>query len=130
MMPVGTSCGTLGGGLSSSALETSGIIGGQNANRNEYPWQVSLTSRSGNGRPFCGGILITYQHVLTAAHCTDRESPGSFRVEVGTLNWASDPNNYKQVQYVSNHPNYAGVDYDFSIVTLSQPLTPGPSVQP
>merc|ERR1719367_934252 len=41
------------------------IVGGVETEANEYPWQVALVSSSGS-RPFCGGTLISNQHVLTA----------------------------------------------------------------
>lgn len=42
------------------------IVGGHNAELNEWPWIVALFN---NGRQFCGGSLIDDQHVLSAAHC-------------------------------------------------------------
>lgn len=42
------------------------IVGGQNAQPNEYPWIAVLFN---NGRQFCGGSLIDSSHILTAAHC-------------------------------------------------------------
>lgn len=45
------------------------IINGTDADRHEYPWQVGLT-KTGK-RTFCGGVLISSCHVLTAAHCVE-----------------------------------------------------------
>merc|ERR1719422_1312307 len=45
------------------------IVGGVVTEANEYPWQVGLVNTQGK-TPFCGGTLISSQHVLTAAHCT------------------------------------------------------------
>ena len=40
------------------------IVGGHNADPNEWPWIVALFN---NGRQFCGGSLIDSTHILTAA---------------------------------------------------------------
>merc|ERR1719273_653632 len=52
------------------------IVGGEETEANEYPWQVALVSKKGS-HPWCGGTLISSQHVLTAAHCTAGSSPKS-----------------------------------------------------
>ena len=51
-------------GLSSLELN---IFGGKKAEKGSLPWMVSLVSRRGTA--ICGGVLISRQHVLTAAHC-------------------------------------------------------------
>ena len=58
------------------------IVGGQETEVNEYPWQVGLVSSSGT-LPWCGGTLISNRHVMTAAHCTAGSSVGSIRVLLG-----------------------------------------------
>ena len=52
----------------SSPAKPQKIIGGGPTDPHEYPYQVLLTYY---GSFFCGGSLITRQHVLTAAHCTE-----------------------------------------------------------
>lgn len=42
------------------------IIGGRFTTINEFP---SLVAIQFEGRQWCGGTLITHEHVLTAAHC-------------------------------------------------------------
>ena len=44
------------------------IVGGQPADKNEYPWQVAL-KRAGRNVPFCGGSILSSKTILTAAHC-------------------------------------------------------------
>ena len=44
------------------------IVGGEEAQSGEIPWQVALVWR-GDRRPFCGGTLLSSRTVLTAAHC-------------------------------------------------------------
>ena len=42
------------------------VIGGINAVRGSWPWQILLLY---NSRPICGGTLVTPSIVVTAAHC-------------------------------------------------------------
>ncbi|KAK3082677.1 hypothetical protein FSP39_002355, partial [Pinctada imbricata] len=45
------------------------IVGGTNADINEFPWQASLQTTS--DFHFCGASLISQQWLVTAAHCVD-----------------------------------------------------------
>lgn len=45
------------------------VTGGKPTNSQEYPWVAALLR---NGEQYCGGVLITDRHVLTAAHCVHR----------------------------------------------------------
>jgi secreted trypsin-like serine protease len=43
------------------------IVGGRTADPQEWPWMAALL-RDGTTQ-YCGGVLISDRHVLTAAHC-------------------------------------------------------------
>lgn len=43
------------------------IIGGENSENGEFPWQVQLRSPTGYGD--CGGSILNRRWILTAAHC-------------------------------------------------------------
>ena len=49
------------------------IVGGRPAKDGEFPWQVSIQvknqSGSGNYIHSCGGIILSENTILTAAHC-------------------------------------------------------------
>ena len=64
-------------GLSSIALN---ILGGQEAEKGNFPWMVSLVNRWGSN--ICGGVLITRKHVLTAAHCFDQRDWRAGEIDV------------------------------------------------
>ena len=46
------------------------IVGGEDTEVNEYPWQAGLVTRGQRDFVWCGGSLISSNWVLTAAHCT------------------------------------------------------------
>lgn len=53
---------------------TNRIIGGNEAQLGDYPWQVSLhlyIPAANNSMHVCGGTYISEEWVLTAAHCLD-----------------------------------------------------------
>ncbi|GFY25740.1 serine proteinase stubble [Trichonephila clavipes] len=53
-----------------SHMRDSKIVGGENANFGEQPWQVAIVKQSFLYRKIsCGGALINRQWVVTAAHC-------------------------------------------------------------
>ena len=113
-----------------NSVTSTKIVGGTNAARNEFPWQVGLVGRSST-RPFCGGTLLSSDTVLTAAHCkTDlanfRVSLGEHNIHVGDGEQIISP-----VQWIS-HPNYdqRTTNNDFAIVKLSTPVTFSSSVLP
>merc|ERR1719336_3725914 len=87
------------------------IVGGQETEVNEYPWQVGLVSSSGRS-PWCGGSLISNQHILTAAHCTAGGSTSSIRVLLG------------------EHDTSDSMANIVSILTLSSPVTFSKIVSP
>ena len=66
-------CGRKGPGLSDFPK----IVGGQDAQPGEWPWQVGLTRGI---RPFCGGSLVSNQYIITAAHCVRTTDWNSVKV--------------------------------------------------
>jgi len=106
------------------------IVGGVQAEENEYPWQVGLISRQSSSTPFCGGTLISNTEILTAAHCTQS---GVNWVLLGEHDLTkADGEQRLQVCSVKDHPSYnpSTLDNDFSILTLCNPVTFQTDIQP
>ena len=47
---------------------TGPIVGGQNSDKNEYPWQIMLKY---DGNFYCGGSILDNKTILTAAQCVE-----------------------------------------------------------
>merc|ERR1712181_198847 len=63
----GTASGDCTCGIAQRATK---IVGGQETEVNEWPWQVGMVW-SGSSSVFCGATVISDEWILTAAHCTD-----------------------------------------------------------
>ena len=107
------------------ANRTTRIVGGEETEVNEYPWQVGLVNTGGN-RPWCGGTVINNQWVMTAAHCTAGESAGRLQVLLGKHSTNSDNNQIRvNVAQIVSHPKYntgTALSHDFSLLKLSSTL--------
>lgn len=94
------------------------IIGGRVAADNRYSYIVSLQS---NGKHFCGGVLISIDVVLTAAHCTNHISQNRdpIRVIVGRHDLSTSKGEELQVKEERVHPKYLqSVEYDNDFALL------------
>uniref|UniRef100_T1JFG6 Peptidase S1 domain-containing protein n=1 Tax=Strigamia maritima TaxID=126957 RepID=T1JFG6_STRMM len=80
----GRGCGvTKYGQLSDESLFR--IVGGKDANKGAWPWQISLRLKSwGGNRHICGGSIINEHWILTAAHCVENNPlASSYVIRVG-----------------------------------------------
>ncbi|GAB1289716.1 Atrial natriuretic peptide-converting enzyme [Apodemus speciosus] len=109
------------------------ILGGRTSRPGRWPWQCSLQSEpSGH---ICGCVLIAKKWVLTVAHCFEgREDADVWKVVFG-INNLDHPSGFMQTRFVKNillHPRYsrAVVDYDISVVELSEDINETSYVRP
>ncbi|MFK7803142.1 MAG: trypsin-like serine protease [Anaerolineae bacterium] len=104
------------------------IVGGNNADPGEYPWQALVFP----GGFLCGGSLIDEEWVMTAAHCVFDQSgnlmsAGDVQVVLGEhdRNSTSGDEQNRSVTQVIAHPSYSPStqDNDVALLKLSSPAS-------
>uniref|UniRef100_A0A8D0B6I4 coagulation factor Xa n=1 Tax=Salvator merianae TaxID=96440 RepID=A0A8D0B6I4_SALMN len=98
------------------------IVGGQDCELGECPWQALLVKEEGDG--FCGGTILNKWYVLTAAHCISEGTV--FQVLVGEVNLTTEtrPRTLYTVERIYRHQKFQATTYDFDIalIKLKDPI--------
>lgn len=112
------------------------IIGGTFVEPNTYPWFTRLYYKSGSYYYWsgCGGMLVSPEFVLTAAHCMSSTFKSNPYVFIGALD-TNDSNNggqygeLIQVEAVIQDADYSSstTDHDFALLRLATPSTITPA---
>merc|ERR1711884_998091 len=107
------------------------IIGGEEAPKHEFPWQVSLKSF---GSHICGGSIVNKNQILTAAHCCQGQLAALDSIVAGAhdRNFENGHQN-RGIHTMEFHENWntPDFDHDICIVTLKEELDfSDPNVQP
>nr|XP_037273061.1 chymotrypsin-like elastase family member 2A [Rhipicephalus microplus] len=98
-----------------------------------WPWNVAIhTSSRFRPEQFCGGALITDQHILTAAHCVDEATLDGIRVHLGSWRRSVFDNGEIAVlvKEMCVHQNYTGHENDIAVLKLAQPVNFTTTVRP
>uniref|UniRef100_A0A3Q3VTS8 Uncharacterized protein n=1 Tax=Mola mola TaxID=94237 RepID=A0A3Q3VTS8_MOLML len=121
-----------------SMFKTSRIVGGQDAEEGEFPWQVSLhVKKYGH---VCGASIISPNWLVTAAHCVQDDAstrfsqPATWEAYLGLhmqqkIGDAVEKRNLKQI---ISHPNYNSFtfDNDIALMELGAPVNYSDYIRP
>ncbi len=104
-----------------AANPTPRVIGGDDAQKGEFPFMVSLiganTPTTGAVQPFCGGSLVGKKYVLTANHCVINH-PSNIDVLIG-LHDVNAPGEAKRHKV---RAIYGDDDTDTALLELVEPV--------
>ncbi|MCL4156527.1 UNVERIFIED_CONTAM: hypothetical protein GTU68_059876, partial [Idotea baltica] len=103
------------------------IVGGTEADENEYPWLAQLITTGRSSYFFCGGSLISPEYVLTAAHCVQGDRPNDIQVVLGSHDRSESETSSitVDVEEIIVHESYNSRTYvnDIALIKLSDPVT-------
>lgn len=119
------------------------IVGGSDAQIEDYPYQVFIQTQVGNQFFGCGGSIRDTTHVITAAHCVMDESGGYPEVlspSDAVVAYGSDdlanvpPDQVVGVSSIAVDRRYlrrlTGSEYDSAVLELSEPIVESSSARP
>merc|ERR1711973_240016 len=106
------------------------IVGGLEAEPNQWPWQVALFV---DNAWFCGGSLISENYVLTAAHCVDGASYYDIMAGAHNVRESSEPNRVEITSFNGwYHPQWDPntLSNDIALIELPSPITFNDYIKP
>ncbi|CAG2110128.1 unnamed protein product [Medioppia subpectinata] len=102
-----------------------GWMGGEDAQAGQAPWQVSIQVNGWFGWSHnCGGSLAGKRSVVTAAHCVDTYQPAELKVWYGGLNreQLAVNNEIDEIKYHDQWNVPSQFDYDYAVLNLKQDI--------
>ncbi|KAL2743756.1 venom protease isoform X1 [Vespula maculifrons] len=102
------------------------IVGGRPADPREWPWMAALLRK--DAIQYCGGVLITDRHVLTAAHCVQKFKPRDILIRLGEYDFTKS-NETRALDFavteIRIHRDFDSATYenDIAIIKIQRPTT-------
>ncbi|BFF99126.1 uncharacterized protein DMAD_07097 [Drosophila madeirensis] len=113
------------------------VIKGKTARRGRHPWQATIRTRGRGGisSHWCGAVVISKRHLLTAAHCLYGNAKDAYFVRVGdhyaNIAESSEVDTFIEKWYT--HEKFRDgthMNNDIAVVVLKRPLKFSDYVQP
>lgn len=106
------------------------IVGGEDVDIKNYPWQASLQLQPQHGGShFCGAVIVNDNWAITAAHClifdgVGELDPSMVRLRVGFTSMSSNQGYYHNISDLIIYPDYDDDQhqYDIALINLSSPI--------
>jgi len=102
------------------------VIAGKTATRGSWPWQILLLK---DWKPHCGGSIVGPKHIVTAAHCIEKEemNPSKFLVAVGEHDTShrEGMERWYRVKKIYEHPDYnqpSMLNNDIAVLEVDPPI--------
>lgn len=107
------------------------IVGGEQAEPGQFPYQVSLRDSVFTDFHFCGGAIIESNWILTAAHCVVWDDPEDMLVVVGAQR-TSEGGRFYNVSEIHAHGNFSfsTLADDIALLRLNETIEYDELVQP
>ncbi|CAG9562854.1 unnamed protein product [Danaus chrysippus] len=106
------------------------IVGGEEANIEDYPHQVGFLFQQNNNTYFCGGFIISEYYILTAGHCSQNVDPTTVVLRAGS----SYRNNGTiiPIDEIVAHPEYDNPPYDKDVgfIRTTEPMQFSDTMKP
>ncbi|XP_043286720.1 proclotting enzyme-like isoform X2 [Venturia canescens] len=111
-----------GCGMSTNSVTR--VVGGRPASSSDWPWMVALLRQ--DAKHYCGGVLITDRHVLTAAHCVHKLRTRDIKVRLGEYDFSrrNEPRTLDfWVTDIRIHEGFDSLNYnnDIAILKIHRP---------
>ena len=112
------------------------VVHGHDTERGHHPWQASIrVKKQGKSVHWCGAVIISRFHILTAAHCLVGYPKGALVIRVGDYNTENFENTELDV-FIDNtyvHEDFrkeGHMNNDIAVILLKSPIRFNDYVQP